>query len=160
MSGGALRAVQAAWNKLIDLPAIDFTEHEAREIVAGIGHELRATAHGDEPVAWMLRAARALHTRSARQYGEFRVLCGKVFMSEEAAKAAAKRETNSWRKVEAFPVYADQNLRPALAKGICVSNSVGHPDPAERRYRLIFSFSNLTDLQAAHQIYVEGLRHA
>ena len=60
----------------------------------------------DTPVAWMLRAARAVHTRSARQYGEFRVLCGKVFMSEEAAMAAAGRETNSWRKVEAFPVYA------------------------------------------------------
>lgn len=27
-------------------------------------------------------------------------------MSEETATAAAKRETNSWRKVEAFPVYA------------------------------------------------------
>jgi hypothetical protein len=59
----------------------------------------------DQPIAWMLRAARALHTRSARQYGEYRVLCGQVFMSEKTATAAAERETNSWRKVEAFPVY-------------------------------------------------------
>lgn len=59
----------------------------------------------DKPVAWMLRAARALHTRSARQYGEYRVLCGQVFMSAETAARAAERETNSWRKVEAFPVY-------------------------------------------------------
>lgn len=60
----------------------------------------------ETPIAWMLRAARAGHTRSARQYGEFRVLCGKVFMSEKTAIGAAERETNSWRKVEAFPVYA------------------------------------------------------
>ena len=26
-------------------------------------------------------------------------------MSEETASAAAERQTNSWRKVEAFPVY-------------------------------------------------------
>lgn len=114
----------------------------------------------DAPVAWMLRAARALHTRSARQYGEFRVLCGRVFMSEETATAAAERQTNSWRKVEAFPVYADQPLRPALAKGFCSSLSAGHPDPAERSFRLIFSFSNLADLQEAHRIYVEGQAHA
>ena len=62
------------------------------------------------PIAWMLRAARAAHTRSARQYGEFRVLCGQVFMSERTATAAAARETNSWRKVEAFPVYASADL--------------------------------------------------
>ena len=60
----------------------------------------------DKPIAWMLRASRAAHTRSARQYGEYRVLCGQVFMSERTATAAAKRESNSWRKVEAFPVYA------------------------------------------------------
>ncbi|WP_341896511.1 hypothetical protein [Sphingobium sp. YR657] len=105
MSGDTLRAVQTAWNKQIDLPAIDFTEHEAREIVAGIRQELQV-ALGTEPTAWMLRAARAARTRSARQYGEYRVLCGKVFMSKETATAAAERETNSWRKVEAFPVYA------------------------------------------------------
>lgn len=83
-------------------------------------------------------------------------MCGKVFMSEETATAAAKRETNSWRKAEAFPVYAVQALRPALAKGFCVATSAGHPDPAERSFRLTFSFSNLTDLQEAHRIYVEG----
>ncbi len=27
-------------------------------------------------------------------------------MSEATASAAAERQTNSWRKVEAFPVYA------------------------------------------------------
>jgi hypothetical protein len=107
MSGDTLHAVQVAWNKLIDLPAIDFTEHEAREIVAGIRQELHV-ALGAEPTAWMLRAARAARTRSARQYGEFRVLCGQVFMSEATASAAAERQTNSWRKVEAFPVYASR----------------------------------------------------
>jgi len=57
------------------------------------------------PVAWMLRAERASHTRSARQYGDRRVLCGQVFMSDGTARAAAKRQTNRWRKIEAFPVY-------------------------------------------------------
>ncbi|WP_019053611.1 hypothetical protein [Sphingobium xenophagum] len=67
-------------------------------------------ADRDLPVAWMLRAARAAHTRSARQYGEFRVLCGQVFMSEATAAAAAERQSNSWRKAEAFPVFATPSL--------------------------------------------------
>lgn len=35
-------------------------------------------------------------------------------MSEETATAAAKRETNSWRKVEAFPVY--DSLEPGRVR--------------------------------------------
>lgn len=58
-----------------------------------------------EPTGWMIRAQRATHTRSARQYGEMRVLCGRVFMNEETALAAAHRLTNRWRRCEAFPVY-------------------------------------------------------
>lgn len=50
---------------------------------------------------------------------------------------------------------ADQ-LRDALAEGFCISNSAGHPDPAERSFRLIFSFGSLEALQTAHRIYVEG----
>ncbi|WP_140419329.1 hypothetical protein [Sphingobium sp. Z007] len=65
----------------------------------------------------MLRAARALHTRSARQYGEYLVLCGQVFMSEKTATAAAERQTNSWCKVEAFPVYAE--AQPAMVREAC-----------------------------------------
>lgn len=57
------------------------------------------------PTAWMLRAQRAVHTRSARQYGEVRVICGQVFMSETTAIAAAARLTNRWRRVECFAVY-------------------------------------------------------
>lgn len=44
-------------------------------------------------------------------------MCGKVFMSEETAAAAAKRETNSWRKVEAFPVYAEAH--PSAVREAC-----------------------------------------
>jgi hypothetical protein len=97
MADDILRAVQTAWDKISDLPAIDFTEEEAREIFAGIRQQLQPPPPG------MLRAA--------------------------------------------------------LANGFCVSQSAGHPNPAERSFRLIFSFGNLADLQEAHRIYVEGQRN-
>lgn len=74
------------------------------EDMPGIKAALSASTNA-APIAWMLRAERASHTRSARQYGDRRVLCGQVFMSDGTARAAAKRQTNRWRKIEAFPVY-------------------------------------------------------
>ena len=74
------------------------------EDMPGIKAALSASTDA-APIAWMLRAERASHTRSARQYGDRRVLCGQVFMSEKTAGAAAERQSNRWRKVEAFPVY-------------------------------------------------------
>lgn len=84
-------------------------------------HEAALRASTDAaPVAWMLRSARALHTRSARQYGEHRVLCGQVFMSKETAGAAAERQTNRWRKIEAFPVYASAALSQQTAHNAAI----------------------------------------
>lgn len=50
---------------------------------------------------------------------------------------------------------SDSDLRRALGDSFVVSNSVGHPDPAERRYRLVFSFNSLEALQRAHRAYVD-----
>ncbi|WP_404480014.1 hypothetical protein [Novosphingobium sp. BL-52-GroH] len=45
-----------------------------------------------------------------------------------------------------------------LRDAFMTSQSNGHPDPSERSYRLIFSFSNLGALQAAHTAMVHAFR--
>lgn len=60
-----------------------------------------------EPVAWLLRETKG---------GTSRIMCGKVFMREEAALPAAERETNTWRDVNAVPVFAEPLPQPEPVK--------------------------------------------
>ena len=45
-----------------------------------------------------------------------------------------------------------------LRDAFMTSQSNGHPDPSERSYRLIFSFSNMDALHAAHSAMVHAFR--
>lgn len=56
-----------------------------------------------EPIAWLLRERRG---------NTIAIMCGKMFMREVAARAAADRETNIWRTVEAVPVFAEPLPQP------------------------------------------------
>lgn len=51
-----------------------------------------------KPIAWLLREVRGNSTT---------IMCGKMFVREDAASAAAVRETNSWRTVWPIPVFAE-----------------------------------------------------
>lgn len=61
----------------------------------------------DEPIAWLIRET---YLKNGGAYLP-RVMAGKIFVTEEAALAAAARMTNRYWTREAFPVF-----EPTLAQ--------------------------------------------
>lgn len=54
-----------------------------------------------KPDAYMLRA---------KGTGFNQLVCGKVYINEEAATAAAERMTNHWRTVTVVPMYSQETI--------------------------------------------------